>query len=50
MAKAVKKKTTNNFSRFIKWFWILFVSGIAVVALLFLSTSWGLFGELRFSL
>ncbi|MEP3372720.1 MAG: transglycosylase domain-containing protein [Maribacter dokdonensis] len=46
MAKAVKKKTTNNFSKFILWFWILFVSGIALVALIFLSASWGLFGEL----
>ncbi|WP_419213291.1 penicillin-binding protein 1A [Maribacter sp. X9] len=46
MARAVKKKTTNNFSKFIKWFWILFVTGIAMVALIFLSASWGLFGEL----
>lgn len=46
MAKAVKKKTTNNFSKFILWFWILFASGIALVALVFLSASWGLFGEL----
>lgn len=46
MAKAEKKSTTNNFSKFIKWFWILFLSGIAVVVLIFLSASWGLFGEL----
>ena len=46
MAKAVKKSTTNSFSKFIKWFWILFLSGIAFVALIFLSASWGLFGEL----
>ena len=46
MAKAEKKSTTNSFSKFIKWFWILFLSGIAFVALIFLSTSWGLFGEL----
>jgi len=46
MAKAVKKKATNSFSKFILWFWILFVSGIAIVALIFLSASWGLFGEL----
>ncbi|MGB3142505.1 MAG: transglycosylase domain-containing protein, partial [Maribacter sp.] len=45
MAKAVKKKT-SNFSKFIKWFWILFISGIGFVALIFLSASWGLFGEL----
>ncbi|MDF4201549.1 transglycosylase domain-containing protein [Maribacter sp. SA7] len=46
MAKQVKKKTTNSFSKFILWFWILFASGIAIVALIFLSASWGLFGEL----
>ena len=47
MAKAVKKKNNNKgFSKYIKWFWILFVSGVAFVALIFLSASWGLFGEL----
>jgi len=47
MAKAVKKNTTtNSFSKFITWFWILFISGIAIVGLIFLSASWGLFGEL----
>lgn len=46
MAKAANKKATNNFNKFIKWFWILFLSGISVVALIFLSASWGLFGEL----
>ncbi len=46
MAKAVKKNTNRNFSKFIKWFWILFASGIALVALIFLSASWGLFGAL----
>ncbi|TVZ16233.1 transglycosylase domain-containing protein [Maribacter sp. MAR_2009_72] len=47
MAKAVKKKVTNNsFTKFILWFWILFISGFALVALIFLSASWGLFGEL----
>ena len=46
MAKTEKKSTTNSFSKFIKWFWILFLSGIAFVALIFLSASWGLFGEL----
>ena len=46
MATTVKKKTSRSFSQFIKWFWILFLSGIAFVALIFLSASWGLFGEL----
>lgn len=46
MANTVKKKQTPSFFKYIKWFWILVVSGIALFALLFLSASWGLFGEL----
>ncbi len=46
MAKAVKKKEKPSFFKFIKWFWILFATGIAAVALLFLSASWGWLGEL----
>jgi len=46
MAKTVKKKEPQGFFKYIKWFWILFVSGIALFALLFLSASWGLFGDL----
>lgn len=46
MANTVKKKQTSGFFKYIKWFWILVVSGIALFALLFLSASWGLFGEL----
>jgi penicillin-binding protein 1A len=46
MAKVAKKKESKGFFKFIKWFWILFISGIAFVALVFLSASWGLFGEL----
>ncbi|WP_027076611.1 penicillin-binding protein 1A [Maribacter antarcticus] len=46
MAKTVKKKEPLGFFKYIKWFWILFVSGIAFFALLFLSASWGLFGDL----
>lgn len=45
MAKAVKKKSTGFF-KFIKWFWILFGSGIALVALVFLLASWEAFGEM----
>lgn len=41
-----KKKSNNNFFKFIKWFWILFATGIFAIALLFLSASWGFFGEL----
>lgn len=46
MAKTVKKKESKGFIKYIKWFWILFVSGIGLFALLFLSASWGFFGEL----
>lgn len=46
MAKVVKKKKTNGYFKYIKWFWILFVSGILLVVLLFLSASWGLLGDM----
>ena len=46
MAKAAKKKQPNNFFKFIKWFWILFATGILFVALIFLLASWGVFGEM----
>lgn len=46
MAKAKKKKATNNFSKFIKWFWGLFFIGALSAALVFLMASWGVFGEL----
>ncbi|MFD2587953.1 transglycosylase domain-containing protein [Croceitalea marina] len=45
MAKATKKKSTG-FVKYIKWFWILFGSGIALVALVFLLASWEAFGEM----
>src|SRR5690606_15869314 len=41
-----KKKNSNNFFKFIKWIWILFATGIFAIVLLFLSASWGFFGEL----
>lgn len=41
-----KKKATNDFSKYIKWFWGLFAGGIAFVALLFLLASVGAFGEM----
>ena len=51
MAKAVKKrirkkKVKNNFFKFIKWFWILFVTGVLVVALIFFLASQEFFGEM----
>ena len=41
--KATKKK---SFFSFIKWFWILFLSGFATVVLLFLLASWEAFGPM----
>ncbi|HDZ14806.1 hypothetical protein LCGC14_1130820 [marine sediment metagenome] len=44
--KAVKKKKTTGFFKFIKWFWILFLAGILSVVFLFLFASWGFLGEM----
>ena len=47
-----KKKTTKtkaatlDFSKFIRWFWMLFTGAILAVVLLFLFASWGLLGEM----
>jgi penicillin-binding protein 1A len=46
MARTKKKAATNNFAPFIKWFWILFVTGILSVLLVFLLAAWGVFGEM----
>ena len=40
------EKNTTNFSKFIKWFWGIILGGLATVCLLFLLTSWGVFGAL----
>ena len=48
--KAIKKKTTKtnqiDFSKYIKWFWMIFSGGILLIILVFLMASWGLFGEM----
>ncbi|WP_299112124.1 transglycosylase domain-containing protein [uncultured Winogradskyella sp.] len=47
-----KKKTTKSkteavdFSKYIRWFWMLFAGGILAIVLLFLFASWGLLGEM----
>jgi penicillin-binding protein 1A len=44
-----KRKTSNktdNFGKYIRWFWMAFASVIAVVVLIFLFASWGLLGEM----
>ena len=46
--KQVEKKQENPtyFKKIIKWFWILFVGGIASIFLLFLLASWGALGDM----
>lgn len=46
MARARKKSSNTSFYPFIKWFWILFLSGVLSVILVFLLASWGAFGEM----
>ena len=41
-----KKKQKPRFFGFIKWFWILFGSGLIAFVMLFLLASWGAFGEM----
>lgn len=40
------KAATLDFSKFIRWFWMLFSGAILAVILLFLFASWGLLGEM----
>jgi len=47
MAKAKKEtKAVQNFSKYIRWFWMVFVGGTLGVLSLFLLASWGVFGEM----
>tara|TARA_R110002050_G_scaffold293182_1_gene449401 strand:+ start:72697 stop:75042 length:2346 start_codon:yes stop_codon:yes gene_type:complete len=48
MAKAKKetKASVQDFSKYIRWFWMLFIGGIFSVVLIFLLASWGVFGEI----
>ncbi|GAB1858586.1 transglycosylase domain-containing protein [Flavobacteriaceae bacterium MHTCC 0001] len=47
MAKAKKEQVAvQNFSKYIRWFWMVFLGGILAVILVFLLASWGLFGEM----
>ena len=42
-----KKKTASlNFSKPIRWFWMCFLAAVFGVALIFLSSSLGFFGEM----
>ena len=46
--KQAAKKTneTQDFSKYIRWFWMIFGLGFLSVILLFLFASWGLLGEM----
>jgi len=48
MAKKATSKNSisSEFSKYIRWFWRLFVGGILFVILVFLLASWGAFGEM----
>lgn len=47
MAKVKKdSKVNQDFSKYIRWFWMLFLGGFLAVILIFLLASWGVFGEL----
>lgn len=45
---ATKKQTseTQDFSKYIRWFWMAFAGGILGVILIFLLASWGVFGDM----
>jgi penicillin-binding protein 1A len=43
---AKKKTASPNFSKPIRWFWMCFLAAISVVLLVFLSASFGVFGEM----
>ncbi|WP_228853185.1 penicillin-binding protein 1A [Aegicerativicinus sediminis] len=44
--KVVKKTKEENFAKYIRGFWILFVAGIIGFLGIFLFAAWGLFGEM----
>lgn len=46
MAKRKTKKQTGSFRPYIRAFWILFSTGVLLIALVFLLASWGVFGEM----
>ncbi|MBU2926842.1 penicillin-binding protein 1A [Winogradskyella psychrotolerans] len=45
--KTTKAKTeTLDFSKYVRWFWIVFLGGVLAFVLLFLFASWGFLGEM----
>ena len=43
---ANKKAATQDFSKYIRWFWMTFLGGVLFIVLLFSLASWGVFGEM----
>lgn len=41
-----KKAATVDFTKYIRWFWIMFLTGVLGVILVFLLASWGMFGDM----
>ncbi|NNL80451.1 MAG: hypothetical protein HKO67_08165, partial [Flavobacteriaceae bacterium] len=46
MAKQKLWAQFSEFRKFIKWFWILFGTGILAALLIFLMAGWGVFGPM----
>ncbi len=46
MATKQNKTEQHNFSKYIRWFWMLFAGGILAVVLVFLLASWEAFGPM----
>ncbi|WP_407266609.1 penicillin-binding protein 1A [Tenacibaculum maritimum] len=40
------KETTTNFTKYVKWFWLIILGGLSSITLMFLLASWGAFGPL----
>lgn len=46
MTKKKTQENTKGFIKYVRWFWIVFASGILGVFLIFLLASWGFLGEM----
>jgi penicillin-binding protein 1A len=46
MATTKKTNKISNFSKYVRWFWILFFAGILAIVLVFKLAAWGVFGEM----
>jgi penicillin-binding protein 1A len=46
MATTKKTNKTSSFSKYVRWFWMLFFASILTIALVFKLAAWGVFGEM----